>query len=271
MFLQPSSFLISSPFGNESEKRETHRYHYKNDERGRENYVIIQYSREGEGIYRDSKGEHIIGPGKAFIVFVPEKSEYYYPRNGQKPWVFAWLNFYGEFSVQLWKSFCHQFGQIVEMDQQSNAALEFFNLIRKVNRRSYPSPFSLTEDIFGFCMKWWEQLSHRVMEPEKAIHYAVRFCKENYREPLTVKELSAMCGMSREHFTRLFTEMTSLSPATFLRNERLKAAQDFLDKTSLPISEVAMRCGFYSPRHFSRAYVRAFGKNPRRSNSQGMS
>ncbi|NEB07336.1 helix-turn-helix domain-containing protein [Streptomyces coelicoflavus] len=94
-------------------------------------------------------------------------------------------------------------------------------------------------------------------------------------EPFTVAELAARAGMSPRSFARHFTAATGTTPLRWLLDQRVAAAQKLLERTDLPMPEVARRSGFGSEvtmrQHFAarlatspRAYRAAFtgGSNP---------
>ncbi|MFJ4811880.1 GlxA family transcriptional regulator [Streptomyces longwoodensis] len=89
-------------------------------------------------------------------------------------------------------------------------------------------------------------------------------------EPLTVAGLAARAGMAPRTFARHFTAATGTTPLRWLLDQRLAAAQKLLERTDLPMPEVARRAGFGSEvtmrQHFAsrlatspRAYRAAFG------------
>ncbi|MGW1722174.1 GlxA family transcriptional regulator [Streptomyces sp. NPDC002306] len=99
-------------------------------------------------------------------------------------------------------------------------------------------------------------------------------------QPLTVADLAAHAGMSARSFARHFTAKTGTTPLRWLLDQRIAAAQKLLERTDLPMPEVARRAGFGSEvtmrQHFAsrlatspRAYRAAFttvsgtgGNNP---------
>ncbi|MFB6553341.1 GlxA family transcriptional regulator [Streptomyces sp. NPDC056405] len=94
-------------------------------------------------------------------------------------------------------------------------------------------------------------------------------------EPLTIADLAARAGMSPRSFARHFTAATGTTPLRWLLGQRIAAAQKLLERTDLPMPEVARRSGFGSEvtmrQHFAsrlatspRAYRAAFtgGSNP---------
>ncbi|MDX6312694.1 MAG: hypothetical protein QOF44_2158 [Streptomyces sp.] len=95
-------------------------------------------------------------------------------------------------------------------------------------------------------------------------------------EPLTVADLAAWAGMSPRSFARHFAATTGTTPLRWLLDQRVSAAQKLLERTDLPMPEVARRTGFGSEitmrQHFAarlstspRDYRRAFhpaGRSP---------
>ncbi|CAL9460422.1 HTH-type transcriptional regulator CdhR [Streptomyces sp. enrichment culture] len=99
-------------------------------------------------------------------------------------------------------------------------------------------------------------------------------------EPLTVAGLAARAGMSPRTFARHFTAATGTTPLRWLLDQRLAAAQRLLERTDLPMPEVARRAGFGSEvtmrQHFAsrlatspRAYRAAFTTAPAGSAAGG--
>lgn len=106
--------------------------------------------------------------------------------------------------------------------------------------------------------------------------YALR----RLHEPLTVTDLAAHAGMAPRTFARHFTAATGTSPLRWLLDQRVAAAQRLLERTDLPMPEVARRAGFGSEvtmrQHFAsrlatspRAYRTAFSATAPSSDAAG--
>ncbi|MFJ7195496.1 MULTISPECIES: GlxA family transcriptional regulator [unclassified Streptomyces] len=92
-------------------------------------------------------------------------------------------------------------------------------------------------------------------------------------EPHTVAGLAAHAGMSPRSFARHFQATTGTTPLRWLITQRIAAAQKLLERTDLPLPEVARRTGFGSEvtmrQHFAthlstspRDYRLAFHQDP---------
>lgn len=75
--------------------------------------------------------------------------------------------------------------------------------------------------------------------------------------------LAARAGMSREAFTRRFSQARGMPPHAFRLAARLDAARHLL-RAGARVADVAAEAGFADQSHFGRAFRRAFGVSPGR-------
>lgn len=81
-------------------------------------------------------------------------------------------------------------------------------------------------------------------------------------EALKRAETARRIGLSARQLDRLFSQKLGVSYASHYRKLRLERARDLLRQSAVPISEIALGCGFSSASHFGRAYREAFGVTP---------
>ncbi|MFF4021197.1 GlxA family transcriptional regulator [Streptomyces sp. NPDC001843] len=82
-------------------------------------------------------------------------------------------------------------------------------------------------------------------------------------EPLTVAALAAHAGMSPRSFARHFTAATGTTPLRWLLDQRIAAAQKLLERTDLPMPEVARRAGFGSEVTMRQHFAARLATSPR--------
>ena len=87
--------------------------------------------------------------------------------------------------------------------------------------------------------------------------------ENNLEDPLPLKQLSRISGMSLRHLQRRFTEVMGKSPTLFYRELRLQRARKMLMHGTRSILDVAVANGFVSGSHFTRCYRTHFGRLPR--------
>lgn len=85
-------------------------------------------------------------------------------------------------------------------------------------------------------------------------------------EPLSREDLAGKAGISLRQLERLCAGELSGTIAEVYLGIRLDRAAHLLRATGLPITDVAMACGFRSASHFSRRFRDRFGSPPSRRN-----
>lgn len=87
----------------------------------------------------------------------------------------------------------------------------------------------------------------------------------------TIADFVSLSGLSQSQLFRRFKAETGNSPMGWLRKERIVLASYVLRTTEKPIAQVALRCGYQDPFHFSRDFKRMQGLSPRayRAQAQG--
>lgn len=98
---------------------------------------------------------------------------------------------------------------------------------------------------------------------EQRIVEAITKIKEEYREPLNVKELARSVSMSESSLYHNFKKITAMSPLQFQKNLRLQEARQLLMSRDIEAAQVAFEVGYESPSQFSREYSRMYGASPK--------
>ena len=99
----------------------------------------------------------------------------------------------------------------------------------------------------------------------------LRFCEDNFHQPISVPQLAAMMFVSPRHFHGAFKSEFGVSPATYVRTLRIDNARHLLRATRLPLHQIAAQSGFADTTQFSRAFHKALGIAPGAYRKQGES
>lgn len=91
---------------------------------------------------------------------------------------------------------------------------------------------------------------------------AIEFIGTNYRENLTVADISRALFVSSTHLSQVFKSMLGVSLIQYLINYRIEQAKKLLEKTDLMIYAVAEMVGFPDFRHFSKTFRKYVGMSP---------
>jgi transcriptional regulator GlxA family with amidase domain len=85
---------------------------------------------------------------------------------------------------------------------------------------------------------------------------------EHLTDDLSLEALAARTHLSVRHFTRLFRQRTSTTPAAYVEAARLEAARRLLEDSDLSLPEVAAAGGLGSVETLHRVFRRRLGTTP---------
>jgi LacI family transcriptional regulator len=93
---------------------------------------------------------------------------------------------------------------------------------------------------------------------------AIEYLNKHIEDPIGVQQLASHVGVSRRWMEYAFRDALGESPYQYIRNRRLKLAQQLLEEEpSTKIYQVARRTGFTSAKQLSMAFGQEFGVSPR--------
>jgi AraC family transcriptional regulator len=79
---------------------------------------------------------------------------------------------------------------------------------------------------------------------------------------VNLRELAAIAGLSRFHFSRQFKLTFGATPMQFLENERMSRAKEMIREGKLRFSDIAMVLGYSEHSHFTRRFKANTGLTP---------
>lgn len=240
---------------------------YRNDGQARTDrgHIVFQYTLSGEGYFELDGHKHALSPGTAFAVKVPGAYRYYYAAQSDQPWEFAWLNAKGEDAVRLWDRIIEREGNLLRIGANAAPMARFWDLYRSVSEDRLSDPAELSAMLYRFMLSLLSPNAASAA-PRPAnnaiVNRAKRYMADHYALPLTLEEIAARSGVSREYLCRLFRKHDQVSPLEYLRRRRVEAAVSMLRSTGLSAQDIGKRCGFDSPSYFSKIFRQYLGLSP---------
>lgn len=123
-------------------------------------------------------------------------------------------------------------------------------------------------------IKWHNGTKNKLVDPkikqveitsmdEKMVKDATEYVENNLSNAdISVESLSASLAMSRVQLYKRLLSITGLTPSEFIRNIRLRHAEQLLRQSQRSVSEIAYQVGFNNPRYFSRYFSEMYGVTP---------
>ncbi|MEM7464187.1 MAG: GlxA family transcriptional regulator [Pseudomonadota bacterium] len=85
----------------------------------------------------------------------------------------------------------------------------------------------------------------------------------NIEHPLSIPALARLSNSRQRDLEKRFVRALGTTPDVVYRRLRLNAAKKLLEANTMPVSEIAVRCGYSNASAFSRAFRREFGVAPK--------
>lgn len=92
---------------------------------------------------------------------------------------------------------------------------------------------------------------------------AAKYISSHFDKELTLGEVAAKFDMSPSYFSKRFKAITGFSFKEYLIMIRIKEACALLIQSNIPITEIALKCGFSDSNYFGDAFKKVKGVSPR--------
>ncbi|WPZ32766.1 helix-turn-helix domain-containing protein [Thalassobaculum sp. OXR-137] len=112
-----------------------------------------------------------------------------------------------------------------------------------------------------------EQRNYRTFRPvlshgDAPVLAVQHWLEARVREDLTVGDMAAQAGLTGRTFLRRFRSATGLAPLAYLQNLRIEKARGLLERTRLPVDEIAWQVGYADVSAFTRLFRTLTGLPP---------
>lgn len=228
---------------------------------------LVMYVARGSG-YWSSGGQEIPVPEGSLLFLDCYRPHCYGTRSG---WEIYWLHFDGVLARPYFETFTADGAFLM----QSDAAV-CVRSVRKIfesfDRRcpvSEPMISKRINDLLTGAILALQQ-EKKQLKRLGAIDESVQFIAEHVEQPLTLEQLAASVSLSPFYFARLFKQETGFPPHEYIVRARVDKAKYLLISTSLPLKEIACRCGFGNECSFSTLFKKMSGCTPRGYRMRGM-
>ncbi|MCL2237535.1 MAG: helix-turn-helix domain-containing protein [Treponema sp.] len=102
-----------------------------------------------------------------------------------------------------------------------------------------------------------------------ALRKAENFIMENFTRKISLKEISAVAGLSPPYFSTIFKEEMGENLSKYLNRLRVEKASRLLLETEMSLSEIAACCCFEDQSWFSKIFKAYTGISPGKYRNQG--
>lgn len=218
--------------------------------------TVIEYVYSGTGTLRVEQNEY--HPSEGDIYILTEKSKHSYYADKDNPWTKIYINLRGTAVA----SMVQAFGLHKKVVYKNCQDLKFiFEEIFEVVQKDIP-----VEQVMEQCGMLVMKLLIRLCQHESReqdvpdeVQTVKRFIDNNYRKNLTMDEISASVYRSNDYVKKQFKQYYGVTPYAYYLDVKITHAKYLLQRTSLPIKQIADRLGYRSDRYFSKRFREIVG------------
>ena len=151
---------------------------------------------------------------------------------------------------------------LIEVDHEAADQLLRRAMALLRGRRRIPEPVENSPSQYSACTRLARWQVERIFAHVDS-HLDVR---------LRADELAGIANLSSSHFFRCFKRSVGVTPSQYVTQRRIDLARQLMLATQLPLTQIALSCGFCDQAHFTRIFRRWVGETPyvwRRANAFG--
>ena len=138
---------------------------------------------------------------------------------------------------------------VAEMNEQWDGRSEFLNLLlQELLQRTCCAKPVMTA--VGYIGKY------------KIVSIVQHRLETEYDRPINLTQIAKEHNISASYLSHIFKEITGVTIMGHLLNCRIQAAKEYLSQSSVPILEIAEKCGFGDYSSFGRAFKKETGNSP---------
>lgn len=226
-------------------------------------YPHIMMTVSGKGTYSVDGEVFEMLPGN---VFFADRDVEYISRPLTADWKVHWITF--EYGVMLFSEnlFTASKSSVFTLQNQEEISAVFHSIYDAVSLDGFYGGFSASAMLYQLIIRLNREtaaLPDLRGKVNPAVSAVLKYINEHYAEDITLEMLcSAAGGLSEQYLCRLFKQATGMRPVEYILKKRIGIARSYLEKTDMPISEVAERTGFHNTSYFYRNFKKFTGTSP---------
>lgn len=240
-----------------------HFFYEKNYHLVRENYdsFLVLYVIDGTFTFVKD-GKHITAREGDTVFLDCRVLHEYYTKDSLES---VWVHFSGSNSDQLYAEITKASGCLIKCSDREHVRRLLFRLFSGISGENPVSEVQLSLDIYKLLTELSSPSSVRDKNREgyeDSVQEVREYISRNLQKNLTVQELADCMHMSPSHFSRVFKQQTGFSPYDYVLIVRLNRAKEYLQRTSMTVSEIAYETGFNSESNFIYFFTTNVGISP---------
>ncbi|GGG62612.1 AraC family transcriptional regulator [Paenibacillus radicis (ex Gao et al. 2016)] len=239
-------------------------YHYRERPDGCDAHIFI-YCLRGEG-WLELNGRTVPVP-EHHLAVIPAGAAHRYGASAARPWSIYWFHLKGEHVADYIQLYGLDSGPLpLPAALYAEWADNFSRCFELLTDKPYSMPVQV------HVSQSMGQLLGRIglgsggtardRKKRQDLERAIQYMSERLSDVITLPELAAHTGLSKQHLIFMFNQETGFPPIEYFLRMKMQKAGQLLSLTSLTVKEIAASVGVSDPYYFSRLFKKRMGASP---------
>ena len=97
----------------------------------------------------------------------------------------------------------------------------------------------------------------------RKLKQALHYIHHNLNGNIKISDIASLLGISQYYFCRLFRESTGIAPYRYVIQQRIAKVKILIKEDELPLSDIAIECGFSSQSQMTYHFRKVVGVTPK--------
>lgn len=235
----------------------------------------IHFFSEGEGTFFSNRTSYSIRNNTLFLVF-PREFHSILPKEVKKPLTYyAVLFSLSKSEKKLYQLLINSSSRKKNQPVASNETASIKFILEDIMKFSKSDSADLKKSadlLLESCLFRWfgkqNKTEGKIAAQKKSksaksyVERSIKFMEKKVYTRCTVSEVANFCGISEEHFMRIFKDEMQMTPHQFFLRLKIQTAALALINSSSTVSEIADEFSFENQFHFSRVFKKCTGLAP---------
>lgn len=95
------------------------------------------------------------------------------------------------------------------------------------------------------------------------VHKLMHYIQQNFTEDITLQQAASITGLQIHSFCRFFKSVSNRTFSDFLNEVRIGLANKLLQQSDLPVTQIALECGYTNISYFNRRFKKINKMSPK--------
>lgn len=226
----------------------------------------LHFVLHGRGTLIAGGDAKVLNKGDVFLLYADEEYEYY--PDPTDPWAYIWVDFSSNATCELFAPCGLSIASPVIHVNDLASIMGQLKLLYEAYDASDLQELRCSAYFMLILSELIKNAERKVFHgvssfKQHHIRNIVAYINNNFRLPLTIREIAIANQISTSRMMTLFSELLGISPIAYLNCFRVATACEILRTTDIPIGKVASMVGVEDPLYFSRLFRKCKGMSPR--------